>query len=96
MVAAAAAAADDNVASHASQPGQAGRRGEICRNRRVLGGVGWEREGERGRERERVSGLPMLAFSSRSIYGDRTAGREEGRKGKREREREKGRERDKI
>lgn len=46
--------------------------------------VGWER----GRERERVSGLPMLAFSSRSIYGDRTAGREEGRKGKRERERE--------
>lgn len=91
MVAAAAAAADDNVASHASQPGQAGRRGEICRNRRVLGGVG-----ERERERERVSGLPMLAFSSRSIYGDRTAGREEGRKGKREREREKGRERDKI
>lgn len=56
--------------------------------------VGWERE----RERERVSGLPMLAFSSRSRYGDRTAGREEGRKGKRERERErKGeRERDKI
>lgn len=56
--------------------------------------VGWERERERGRERERVSGLPMLAFSSRSIYGDRTAGREEGRKGKREREREKGRERE--
>lgn len=92
-MAAAAAAADDNVASHASQPGQAGRRGEICRNRRVLGGVG---EREREWEWERVSGLPMLAFSSRSIYGDRTAGREEGRKGKREREREKGRERDKI
>lgn len=51
--------------------------------------VGWERE----RERERVPGLPMLAFSSRSIYGDRTAGREEGRKGKRERERKGERER---
>lgn len=51
--------------------------------------VGWERE----RERERVSGFPMQAFSSRSIYGDRTAGREGEREGKRERERERERER---
>lgn len=88
---AAAAAADDNVASHASQPGQAGRRGEICRNRRVLGGVG-EREGEG----ESLWFADASLLKSVDIWRPhcREGGREEGKA--REREREKGRERDKI
>lgn len=82
MVAAAAAAADDNVASHASQPGQAGRRGEICRNRRVLGGVG-EREGEE----ESLWFADASLLKSVDIWRPhcREGGREEGK----ERERDK-------
>lgn len=91
MVAAAAAAADDNVASHASQPGQAGRRGEICRNRRVLGGVG-ERESEREGESLRFADASLL----RSVDIWRPHCREGGREEGKAREREKGRERDKI